>query len=270
LLAQRSAATLCAVVTPPALEHAFENGELGIDYQPVVALATGSMVGAEALLRWDQRDDHVGLPIDLLSVAEEGGLTIRIGAWVIGEACRSLVDWQRIEPSMWVSVNVSARQLAAPDTTTAISEAVQPVSTRGDGLHLEMTEEVLNDPDTALPRRLANLKALGVDLVIDDFGAGYSQLGTLRRFPFDALKIGRSLVDGRRTEAEGMAVISAVAALTSALGLTLAAQDVESGEQLGRLREIGCRRAQGPLLAPPMSSAGIAELLTRRYRWWRE
>jgi diguanylate cyclase (GGDEF)-like protein/PAS domain S-box-containing protein len=250
-----------------ALHSALEREEFTVHYQPVIDLSTGAMVSAEALLRWEHPDGHLVGPDDFIPLAEEIGLIVPVGAWVLEQACEKLAGWQRINPSMSVAVNLSVRQMLAPGVLTLVDDVLRRTGARPDGLCLELTESVFMADVEFFERTLAGLKALGVALSIDDFGTGYSSLSYLKRFPLDAVKVDRAFVDGLGTDPHDTALVAAIVAMADALGLEVTAEGVETREQLAHLKRLKCRRAQGFYLARPMSADAITRLLDRSPSW---
>jgi diguanylate cyclase (GGDEF)-like protein len=233
-----------------ALHRAVERGELRLHYQPVVDLADGTVVGVEALVRWEHPERGLLPPLAFIPVAEETGLIVPIGTWALEEACRwwaSLPAEQRVP----VSVNLSPRQLAGPELVDTVTRVLAETGTPPSELCLEVTENVLI-ADMAVARlRLEELRALGVVLAIDDFGTGYSSLAYLRSFPFDVVKLDRGFVANLATSDVDVEIVGAVVRMATALGLCVVAEGVESADQLAGLRAVGCTRAQGYLFARP-------------------
>jgi diguanylate cyclase (GGDEF)-like protein/PAS domain S-box-containing protein len=250
-----------------ALRRALEHGELAVHYQPIVDLSTGAMVSAEALLRWNHPESGLVSPADFIPLAEETGLIVPIGAWVLERACEQLVQWQRTEPSMSLAVNLSVRQLLAPDIAGLIASVLRRTGARPQDLCLELTESLFMEDVEYFGRTLASLKAVGVHLAIDDFGTGYSSLNYLKRFPVDAVKVDRAFVDGLGTDPHDSALVAAIVAMADALDLEATAEGVENQDQLTHLKRLGCGRAQGFHLARPMPAAAMAELVAESRRW---
>jgi diguanylate cyclase (GGDEF)-like protein/PAS domain S-box-containing protein len=245
------------------LRRAIAEEQLRVYYQPVVDLRTGTVSGAEALVRWQHPTRGLISPVDFIPVAEETGLIVPLGGWVLEQACRQLVAWDAVGPSLTLSVNLSGGQLAEPDVVSRIADVLDSTGADPRRIALEITESVLmTDPEETLVV-LNALKSLGVQLHVDDFGTGYSSLSRLKRFPVDALKVDRSFVDGLPFDTEDRAIVQAVVALAGALGLSTVAEGVESEEQLATLRVLGCSSAQGYLLGRPMPSEELTPLLTR-------
>jgi diguanylate cyclase (GGDEF)-like protein/PAS domain S-box-containing protein len=239
------------------LRRSLEMGGLHVHYQPEVDLATGRAVGMEALARWEH--PTLGL-LDagvFIGLAEETGLIVDVGTWVLHEACQRAGTWrhERADHPMTMRVNLSARQLVQPDLVEVVVGALERASLPPSSLCLEITETALmDDPDLAL-KVLSDLHALGVHLAIDDFGTGYSSLAYLKRFPVDVLKIDRSFVDGLGVEPEDTAIVTAIISLARALGLTVVAEGVETPRQLDELRRLDCDHAQGFLFSRAVASA---------------
>jgi diguanylate cyclase (GGDEF)-like protein/PAS domain S-box-containing protein len=247
-----------------ALYRAIGRGELRVHYQPLVELNAGAAVGCEALVRWEYPGRGLLDPVEFIPLAEDTGLIMSVGAFVLKEACRQAVRWQNQFPGrlpLTMSVNLSGRQLADPALPDCVADALGTSGLGPDRLWLEITESVLMDDADSSARALAALKALGVRLAVDDFGTGYSSLAYLRRFPVDALKIDRSFVCDLDRGARDAVIVEAVVGLGRALGLRVVAEGVETPSQLARVRALGCDQAQGYYFARPAPPAGLCELL---------
>jgi EAL domain-containing protein (putative c-di-GMP-specific phosphodiesterase class I) len=255
------------LATAAALNRALEREEFDVHYQPIVDLTTGAMVSAEALLRWKHPDRGLVSPEEFIPLAEETGLIIPIGTWVLEQACLRLAEWQRTDPLMSVAVNLSVRQLVAPDIVAVIDDVLRRTGACPEGLCLELTESVFMEDVDYFERTLTNLKALGVRLAIDDFGTGYSSLGYLKRFPFDAVKVDRAFTDGLGTDPHDSALVAAVVAMAGAFELEVTAEGVETQAQLTALKTLQCGRAQGFYLARPMPAAAMTRLVAASHRW---
>lgn len=241
--------------TESSLHRALERRELALFYQPVVAIKGNSeVVGVEALLRWWHPERGLVSPEQFIPVAEESGLIIPIGAWVLEEACRQLCRWRNegVESSLVsVEVNLSARQVDHPDLVPLVARVLEATGLPPEAVTLEITESALMKDAVSALQVLQALKGLGVVLAIDDFGTGYSSLGYLQRFPLDILKVDKSFVDGLGHD-QGNEIVAAVVNLAHALGLEVVAEGVETPEQLEVLGHLGCDFAQGYLFSRPV------------------
>jgi diguanylate cyclase (GGDEF)-like protein/PAS domain S-box-containing protein len=255
------------LATASAMHRALERGEFVVHYQPIVDLATGALVSAEALLRWQHPDRGLVSPDEFIPLAEDTGLIVPLGAWVLDQACEQLAIWHRLGSSMSIAVNLSVRQMLVPDIAGLVGEALERSGVYPEDLCLEMTESVLMDDVEYFGRTLAGLKAIGVRLAIDDFGTGYSSLSYLKRFPVDAVKVDRSFVDGLGTDPHDSALVAAVVAMARALGLEVTAEGVETQDQLANLKRLRCRRAQGYYLARPMPADAMTPFVDPSHRW---
>jgi EAL domain-containing protein (putative c-di-GMP-specific phosphodiesterase class I) len=247
------------------LRHALELGELFLLYQPQVALASGAVVGVEALLRWRHPNRGLVQPSQFIPVAESGALIIPIGEWVLREACRQLRAWDEIGlPQLRMSINLSARQFRNGGLDTAIVAALQAHGIAPGRLELELTETAVADDPEVARDTLERLKKIGVSIAIDDFGTGFSSLGCLNRYPLDRLKIDRSFVGEIGHDANGSTISEAVVSLAKLLGMECVAEGVEESGQLEFLRARGCPLAQGYFIAYPMEADALVEWLRKR------
>jgi diguanylate cyclase (GGDEF)-like protein len=250
--------------TENALREAIEREEFRVYFQPEVSVETGTIVGVEALVRWEHPDRGLVPPADFIALAEETGLIVPIGTWVLHEACRHARRWQleRADQSpLTVRVNVSARQLVENKLVDAVADALAESGFDAAHLCLEVTESVLIEDPESSTETLTQLKALGVQIAVDDFGTGYSSLEHLRRFPIDSVKIDRSFVRGLPDSSEDVAIVGAVIELGHALNLSVVAEGVETSDQLGNLQNAGCDTAQGFLFSRPEHPDVIDALL---------
>ena len=238
-----------------ALREALDRGELSLRYQPVVALADERIVSLEALLRWERPDGEIIGPDRFIGLAEESGLIIPIGRWVLREACAALAAWQRHAPGLRMAVNISSVQLADPQLLDDVASAIAGSGIRPGELTLELTESALAANDAAA--RLAALRGLGVQVAVDDFGTGYSSLSYLRRLEIDCVKIDRSFVAGISDRGQDAALVRSIVELAHALDLQVIAEGIEVAGEADVLRESGCRLGQGFLFAGPQSAAAI-------------
>jgi diguanylate cyclase (GGDEF)-like protein/PAS domain S-box-containing protein len=239
------------------LRGALQRQELRVVFQPLVALADGSPVACEALLRWDHPERGELLPAAFLRIAEDDGLIVPIGAWVLEESCRQLAAWRAQGRELWVSVNVSARQLAQVDFVAVVERALRETGVPPHLICLEVTETaVLRRPETARSALVA-LRRLGVRVALDDFGLGYSSLTHLKALPVDVVKVDRSFVADLVGSPEDRAVVEAVLTLAQRMGLTVIAEGVETAAQDELLREMGCPMVQGYLYGRPLPAADV-------------
>lgn len=238
-----------------ALRRALERGEFLLHLQPKIELPSQRTVGAEALVRW--QNPHVGLihPIEFIRLAEETGLILPLGEWVLEEACRQQVLWQQQGLGhLKMAINMSARQFRQEDLAERIAAAFSRTGANPHQFILELTERmVMHDMESTLVA-LRALKTLGVNLSLDDFGTGYSSLSYLRRFPIDELKIDRSFIADIHTNPDDAAIAGAIVAMGRSLGLSVVGEGVEKKEQIDKLTELGCNQVQGYFYARPMST----------------
>jgi diguanylate cyclase (GGDEF)-like protein/PAS domain S-box-containing protein len=248
------------------LQRALESGQFELHYQPIIRLADGHVAGMEALLRWHHPERGLVLPGDFIPFAEETGLIVPIGRWVLREACQQAVAVQALwtdEPPLYMCVNLSVRQLQHSDVISDVRDALHDSGLDPSLLMLEITESMLiEDPEVAVVK-LQELRSLGVRIAMDDFGTGYSSLSYLSRFPVDVIKMDRSFL-GPESSREAADLSSAVVALGSSLALDVVAEGIEFDEQLNRLRDLGCELGQGFHFAHPMESAHLIDYLSAR------
>ena len=238
-----------------ALRRALDRDEFVVLYQPIVSVADGGVVGAEALVRWDPPNQERMSPTEFIPLAEETGLIVPLGQWVLDQACDQLRRWHDAGLDLGtLSVNLSARQFSAGSFSASVSHAIGRNGLTPAALSFEITESVLMEDVEFSIESLVGLKALGVHLAVDDFGTGYSSLAYLKRLPLDSLKIDRAFVDGLGSDPNDSAIVAAVVALAGALGLSVTAEGVETDRQLDELRKLGCDRAQGYLFSKPLSA----------------
>jgi diguanylate cyclase (GGDEF)-like protein len=248
------------------LRHALERGELEVRYQPRVDLRSEIIAGGEALLRWNSRELGWVQPKEFIPVAEETGLIVAIGAWVLETACAQLARWQRLGwPSLRVSVNVSSQQFESSDVARTVTQALRTHDLPPESLELEVTESLMLGENDRTALALRDLRAIGVTLALDDFGTGYSSLSFLTRFPLDVLKIDRSIACQVTADPASASIVEAVVAMGSRLGLRIVAEGVDSLGQALQLRNLGCDKIQGFLI----SEAVTAEEWDEFCRGWR-
>jgi diguanylate cyclase (GGDEF)-like protein/PAS domain S-box-containing protein len=249
-----------------ALHRAIERNEFQVLYQPIVSLVEGSCVGVEALLRWAHPERGVLDPDDFLEIAEETGLIVPIGSWVLDAACRQAADWQANQADdapFVVSLNLSARQLNRSGLVENVARAFRETGVDPTRICFEITESVLMATAQTTIQAVEGLAELGARLSIDDFGTGYSSLEYLKRLRADSIKIDRSFVDGLGVETEDRAIVAAVVSLGHALGLRVVAEGVNTEAQLGELVGLGCDAAQGYLFSAPETAEELAAVATR-------
>jgi diguanylate cyclase (GGDEF)-like protein/PAS domain S-box-containing protein len=236
------------------LRHAVSRGELELHYQPLINLSDGRVVGFEALVRWRHPDRGLIGPGQFIPIAEETGLIVAIGSWVLSSVCEQLAQWPE---EIHVSANLSARQIH-PQLVSDVEALLAEYSITPERLVLEITESLVLDP--GIKPVIANLRTLGVRLALDDFGTGYSSLGSLQRFPLDLLKLDRTLIDTLNDD-RGLAVVRAAIELGQALSVSVIAEGIEAHAQLNTLQELGCQLGQGFLFAKPLPLADAQLLL---------
>jgi diguanylate cyclase (GGDEF)-like protein/PAS domain S-box-containing protein len=248
-----------------ALRNALERNEFVLHYQPQVSLCSGKIVGMEALIRWQHPELGVVAPSRFISVAEETGLIVPIGAWVMRTACQQNKAWQDAGLGMLrVAVNLSARQFGAPDLLADITAVLAQTGLAASSLEIELTESLFMSDVTQAVEVLHGMKSLGVNLSIDDFGTGYSSLSYLSRFPIDVLKIDRSFVSDISRDDSDAAIVTSIIALAHNLKLSVIAEGVETAEQLDYLRRHGCDQMQGYYFSKPLAAAEFEQLLRQR------
>jgi EAL domain-containing protein (putative c-di-GMP-specific phosphodiesterase class I) len=248
------------------LRHALDEGEFVLYYQPEVELSTRKIVGLEALIRWAHPERGLVPPMNFIPLAEESGLILPIGDWVLSEACNQIREWSDEDPrcsTLRVGVNLSARQFSRDGLADHVKALLLQFGISSRQLGLEMTESSLIPNLRIAMEVLGSLRRLGVSLLLDDFGTGYSSLNHLHSFPFDVLKIDRSFVERMTEGDQPLQIVRTIIELARVLGLDVVAEGIETREQYRLLRQLGCRFGQGYLFARPMSAEAITELLRR-------
>jgi len=230
------------------LRSALDNGQLLLHYQPLFDLRRGRLSGFEALLRWRHPSHGMVSPARFIPIAEETGLILPIGAWVLRQAC---IEAASMPGSAKVAVNISPVQFAGDNLPALVQEALEASGLEPERLELEITESVLLEETDLVLTTLHRLREFGVGIALDDFGTKYSSLGYLRSFPFDKIKIDQSFVRDMGTREDCLAIVQSVAQLAARLGMTATAEGVEDGEHLEQVRQAGCTQAQGYFLGRP-------------------
>lgn len=244
------------------LRLALERQEFVLHYQPIVNLSSGQITGAEALLRWTHTEWGVVLPERFVPIAEECGLIVPIGRWVLREACTQAKQWMDAGlPPMFISVNISALEFRQKDFFEGVRTILSDTGLEARYLELEITESVLMRDAESSATILHQLKNMGVQLAVDDFGTGYSSLSYLQRFPIDVLKIDRSFVQDIGTVSDNAIIVSAVIGMGNSLKLRVVAEGVENQEQLTFLRTQFCEEGQGHIFSHPLIADELAQLL---------
>ena len=241
-----------------ALRHAVQRRELELHYQPIMDLNTGAAAGVEALVRWRHPVFGLVLPEQFIAIAEESGLIVPIGQWVLGEACRQAKGWQNAGfPPLRIAVNVSAVELRSEKFATGVGNILTDSGLDPRHLELELTETFLMQDSRATALVLGEIKALGVQLALDDFGTGYSSLSYMRRFPIDTLKVDRSFVRDLVMDASDAGVVDAIIHMGKSLNMRVVAEGIETPDQVAFLKEHGCFEAwpRCSTRTPPVSCA---------------
>jgi EAL domain-containing protein (putative c-di-GMP-specific phosphodiesterase class I) len=249
------------------LRTALENGEFQLFYQPIISMQSNQVVSFEALIRWFHPQRGLLMPGDFLSIAEESGLILPLGKWILDEACQQIMKWHRKYPSLQnvsINVNVSNRQFSQPNFVDDVIKTLQISGLRADSLRLEITESVLISNFAAANKVFTQLRNLGVQLQIDDFGSGYSALGYLQHFPISAVKIDKSFIDEMGKGHRGTELIRAIVSMTRELGMDAIAEGIETNEQLNGLKSLACGFGQGFLLSKPLDQEAAGRILAKQ------
>jgi diguanylate cyclase (GGDEF)-like protein/PAS domain S-box-containing protein len=240
------------------LRKAIVNGEFELYYQPIIDVKTGQITGCEALIRWHHPERGMIEPLDFIPVAEETGLIVPLGEWVLRQACAETVRWPK---HVTLAVNLSPAQFKSRNLVQTVISALAASGLSADRLELEITELVLLQDNEGAFAILHQLRELGIKIAMDDFGTGYSSLGYLRSFPFDKIKIDQSFIRDLPTKGDSVAIVRAVVGLSSSLGITTTAEGVETKEQLASLTSEGCNEFQGFFFSPPRPAADVERIL---------
>jgi EAL domain-containing protein (putative c-di-GMP-specific phosphodiesterase class I) len=246
------------------LQAAIEAKEFHLNYQPIICLKTGKIVSFEALVRWRHLKNGLVPPLNFIPLAEETGLIIPLGEWVLSEACRRLSIWRSQFPHHWpfsMSVNLSGIQLENPDFLKSIDEILRSYSLSGSSLKLEITESILMARGSAATELLDQLKARQIQFSIDDFGTGYSSLAYLQSLQIDTLKIDRSFINEIAHQKKNLEITQTIINLAHSLKLDVVAEGVETQAQLEILRSLGCEYGQGYLFSRPLDEQAVVALM---------
>ena len=246
------------------LRLALERNELRVVYQPIVTLSTGILAGFESLIRWEHPVRGTISPVEFIPIAEESGMIVQIGEWIMRESCKQLCKWKEASErsaDLWVSVNVSSKQFFEADLVTTVSNVLADSGLEPRFLKLEITESTMAEDIEYVTATMELLKEMGVKLSIDDFGTGFSSLSVLDRLPLDSLKIDRSFVSQIKTADTVVEMVRTIVNLAKSLDLEIIAEGVETIQQLSQLRQLGCQFGQGYCFATPLDVYTLDELL---------
>jgi EAL domain-containing protein (putative c-di-GMP-specific phosphodiesterase class I) len=258
---QHNGASIERLALETQLRRALERKEMVLHYQPKVDLASGRVVGAEALLRWMHPRLGMVAPDRFIPLAEESGLIVDFGEWVIHSACAQMAQWRANGlGDIKVAVNVSRHEVVAGGLVRTVAEAIRRHAIQPGQLVIELTESMLMDRHEQTRRQLEELRTMGVELSIDDFGTGYSSMNYLKRFPLDELKIDKSFVSGTPEDPTNCAIVKAVIVLAHSLGMRVVAEGVEEDPQRAMLQGLGCDVFQGYLCSPPLAAAQFIDI----------
>ncbi|HZI99263.1 MAG TPA: EAL domain-containing protein [Gemmatimonadaceae bacterium] len=252
------------------LRRAVELGEFLLHYQPLVSLRTGRVTGLEALVRWQHPDKGLVPPADFIMIAEETGLIVPIGKWVLFEACNQIKEWQAAHPRdepLTIGVNLSVKQFSQPDLIDQIRSALEVTGAPAASLRLEITESAIIDKGRAAVSILSRIRELGVQVYLDDFGTGYSSLSYLHGLPIDAIKIDRAFVSSMDTDDKHRRLVRTILTLAEIVGVRAEAEGISTSEQLRELRSLNCEQGQGYLFSAPIPKEAVDEVLRANPVW---
>jgi len=247
------------------LRYALERQEFELYYQPIVHLSSEKLAGFEALIRWHHPERGLVPPIEFIPLAEETGLIIAIGDWVLHQACQQISTWQSQFPeanSLTMSINLTCQQIREDDLIEKLDRVLETTGIKGNNLHLEITESSMMDQGDETIAKLEQLRARSIQLSIDDFGQGYSSLSYLHRFPVNTLKIDRTFVELMTFGGQNLAIIRTIIILAHALDMNVVAEGVETLEQMSMLKQLGCEYAQGYLFSSAVISTDAEKMIS--------
>src|SRR5688500_1871593 len=252
------------------LRRAVDQGEFRLHYQPLVSLRTGRVTGLEALVRWEHPERGLVQPAGFIAIAEETGLIVPIGRWVLVEACRQMKQWHASHPRktpLTIGVNLSVKQFSQPDLLDQITHALETTELPPSALRLEITESAIIDKGTYAIAVLTQIRDLGVQVYLDDFGTGYSSLSYLHGLPIDAIKIDRAFVSSMDTNEKNLRLVRTVLTLSEIVGVRAEAEGISTSEQLRELRSLNCEQGQGYLFSAPITRDAVSDLLDADPVW---
>jgi diguanylate cyclase (GGDEF)-like protein/PAS domain S-box-containing protein len=252
------------------LRRSVHRGDFLMNYQPIVSLDRGRIVGFEGLVRWQHPERGIVTPANFIAIAEETGLIVPLGWWVLRESCNQTRLWQEqfpSEPPLWISVNMSGKLFLKSDMVEQLLGILEETGLEPRNLRLEVTENVVMDHEDLAIRNLMELRALGIQLSIDDFGTGYSSLSYLQRFHYDELKIDRSFVSQLSSPGESRAIVETILNLANSLGIGVVAEGIETADQVDRLRQMKCPHGQGYWFSRPLAPPAAEELIASAPTW---
>jgi diguanylate cyclase (GGDEF)-like protein len=252
------------------LRRAVELGEFRLHYQPLVSLRTGRITGLEALVRWDHPVRGLVHPAEFIPVAEETGLIVPIGRWVLIEACTQIREWQKQFPReepLTIGVNLSVKQFSQPDLVELVRQAIEITGVLPSSLRLEITESAIIDKGHAAVTMLSEIRKLGAQVYLDDFGTGYSSLSYLHGLPIDAIKIDREFVSSMDTDDKNLRLVRTILTLAEIVGVRAEAEGISTSEQLKELRSLNCEQGQGYLFSAPITGDAVKDLLRADPVW---
>ncbi len=252
------------------LRRAVELGEFRLHYQPLVSLKTGRITGLEALVRWNHPTRGLVHPGDFIPIAEETGLIVPMGRWVLDEACRQMKEWHQLHPRevpLSIGVNLSAKQFSQPDIVDQIASALETSGIDARSLRIEITESAIIDKGKTSGSILQRIRDLGVQIYLDDFGTGYSSLSYLHGLPIDAIKIDRAFVSNMDTDEKNLRLVRTILTLAEIVGVRAEAEGISTAEQLRELRSLSCEQGQGYLFSAPITKDAVNEVLVADPIW---